>query len=121
MSSGVAGAGGACLAKGRAALERPLCIDGQAQDAHHHHEHDRQRHCSSHSWILGRGGHVDLRPFSGPAHGVPGQPTLPSIWSSINRLHSTAYSIGSVRVTGSMKPLTIMLIACCSERPRLIR
>ncbi len=35
--------------------------------------------------------------------------------------HSTAYSIGSVRVTGSMKPLTIMPMACSSERPRLIR
>ena len=52
---------------------------------------------------------------------VPAQPTEPSICSSISRLHSTAYSIGSVRVTGSMKPLTIMLIACCSERPRLMR
>ena len=49
------------------------------------------------------------------------QPTLPSICSSINRLHSTAYSIGNVRVIGSMKPLTIMLMACCSERPRLIK
>src|SRR3546814_10382095 len=26
------------------------------------------------------------------------QPTLPSIWSSMRRLHSTAYSMGSVRV-----------------------
>ena len=49
------------------------------------------------------------------------QPTEPSICSSMSRLHSTAYSIGSVRVTGSMKPLTIMLMACCSDRPRLIR
>ena len=50
-----------------------------------------------------------------------GQPTEPSIWSSIKRLHSTAYSIGSVRVIGSMKPFTTMPIACSSERPRLIR
>ena len=49
------------------------------------------------------------------------QPTEPSICSSISRLHSTAYSIGSVRVIGSMKPLTTMPIACSSERPRLIR
>src|SRR3546814_19284778 len=38
------------------------------------------------------------------------QPTLPSIWSSMRRLHSTAYSMGSVRVTGSMKPFTPMPI-----------
>ena len=50
-----------------------------------------------------------------------GQPTEPSIWSSIRRDHSTAYSIGRVRVTGSMKPLTTMPMACSSERPRLIR
>jgi hypothetical protein len=49
------------------------------------------------------------------------QPTEPSICSSISRLHSTAYSIGSVRVTGSMNPLTTMLIACSSDSPRLIR
>ena len=49
------------------------------------------------------------------------QPTEPSICNSIRRLHSTAYSIGRVRVTGSMKPLTTMPIACSWERPRLIR
>ena len=49
------------------------------------------------------------------------QPTEPSIWSSIRRLHSTAYSIGRVLVIGSMKPLTIMPIACSSDNPRLIR
>jgi hypothetical protein len=49
------------------------------------------------------------------------QPTEPSIWSSMSRLHSTAYSIGRVRVIGSMKPFTTMLIAWLSERPRLIR
>jgi hypothetical protein len=48
-------------------------------------------------------------------------PTEPSICSSIRRLHSTAYSIGRVRVTGSMNPLTTMPIACSCERPRLIR
>ena len=46
---------------------------------------------------------------------------MPSIWSSISLLHSTAYSIGSVRVTGSMKPFTIIPMAWLSERPRLIR
>ncbi len=50
-----------------------------------------------------------------------GQPTEPSICSSMRRLHSTAYSIGNVLVTGSMKPLTTMPMACSSERPRLIR
>ena len=49
------------------------------------------------------------------------QPTEPSICSSISRLHSTAYSIGRVRVMGSMKPFTIMPIAWVSLRPRLIR
>ncbi len=49
------------------------------------------------------------------------QPTEPSICSSIRRLHSTAYSIGRVRVIGSMKPLTTMPIACSCDRPRLIR
>ena len=49
------------------------------------------------------------------------QPTDPSICSSIRRLHSTAYSIGSVRVIGSMKPFTTMPIAWLSESPRLIR
>ena len=56
-----------------------------------------------------------------PSGAPPAQPTLPSICSSIRRLHSTAYSIGSVRVIGSMKPLTTMPIACSSERPRDIR
>ena len=49
------------------------------------------------------------------------QPTLPSICSSMRRDHSTAYSIGSVRVTGSMKPLTTIDIDCSSVSPRLIR
>jgi len=49
------------------------------------------------------------------------QPTEPSIWSSISRLHSTAYSIGNVLVTGSMNPFTIIPMACDSERPLLMR
>ena len=48
-------------------------------------------------------------------------PMEPSIWSSIRRFISTAYSIGSSRVKGSMKPPTIMPDASSSERPRLIR
>jgi hypothetical protein len=50
-----------------------------------------------------------------------GQPTEPSICSSIRRLHSTAYSIGSIFVIGSMKPFTIRPIACSSESPRDMR
>ncbi len=50
-----------------------------------------------------------------------GQPTEPSIWSSMRRDHSTAYSIGRVLVTGSMKPLTTMPMAWSSDSPRLIR
>ena len=74
---------------------------------------------------------ADVLAHRGRGHAVPnryaqssgsgGQPTEPSIWSSMRRDHSTAYSMGSVRVTGSMKPLTIMPMACSSERPRLIR
>jgi hypothetical protein len=64
--------------------------------------------------------HVSMvPPTGGVTHGP--QPTDPSICSSINRLHSTAYSMGSVLVTGSMKPFTIIPIACDSERPRLIK
>ncbi len=48
-------------------------------------------------------------------------PTLPSMLSSMSRESSTAYSMGSVLVIGSMNPLTIIAVACCSERPRLIR
>ncbi len=49
------------------------------------------------------------------------QPTAPSISSSIRRVSSTAYSIGSVLVIGSMNPLTMSEAASVSERPRLIR
>ena len=49
------------------------------------------------------------------------QPTAPSICSSIRRLSSRAYSIGSSRAIGSTKPRTIMAIASSSPRPRLIR
>lgn len=48
-------------------------------------------------------------------------PTAPSISRASSRFNSTAYSMGSSRVKGSMKPIRIMLIACCSDRPRLIR
>jgi len=46
------------------------------------------------------------------------QPTAPSMFSSMRRDSSTAYSIGSVFVIGSMKPFTIIAVACCSVRPR---
>ena len=50
-----------------------------------------------------------------------GQPTAPSICSSISRFSSSAYSIGSSRAIGSTKPRTIIAIASSSVRPRLIR
>lgn len=53
--------------------------------------------------------------------GAAGQPTAPSICSSISRLSSSAYSIGSSLAIGSTKPRTIIAIASSSERPRLIR
>ncbi len=46
------------------------------------------------------------------------QPMQPSIWSSIRRFISTAYSIGSSFVIGSMKPLTMSLDASSSGIPR---
>ena len=49
------------------------------------------------------------------------QPTAPSIWSSISRLSSSAYSIGSSRAIGSMNPRTIIAIAASSVSPRLMR
>ncbi len=48
-------------------------------------------------------------------------PTEPSICSWIRRFISTAYSIGSSLTSGSMKPLTIMVLASASLSPRLIR
>ena len=49
------------------------------------------------------------------------QPTAPSMFSSMSRDNSTAYSIGSVFVIGSMNPFTIIAVACCSLSPRLCR
>ena len=46
------------------------------------------------------------------------QPMEPSIWSSMRRFISTAYSIGSSLTIGSMKPLTISLPASSSGMPR---
>jgi|GEM_PF-4683688 len=51
----------------------------------------------------------------------PRYPIEPSICSSIRRDHSTAYSMGNVRVTGSMNPFTIMPMAWLSVSPRLMR
>ena len=49
------------------------------------------------------------------------QPTAPSICSSMRRLSSSAYSIGSSLAIGSTKPRTTMAIASSSVSPRLIR
>ena len=49
------------------------------------------------------------------------QPTAPSICSSISRLSSRAYSIGSSLAIGSTKPRTIIAIASSSAMPRDIR
>ena len=49
------------------------------------------------------------------------QPTAPSICSSIRRLSSSAYSIGSSRAIGSTKPRTMVAIASSSVMPRLMR
>ena len=68
--------------------------------------------------VLALGPH---RHDSEPRSARPDQPTEPSICSSIKRLHSTAYSIGSVLVIGSMNPLTTMPTACSSVRPRDMR
>ena len=70
--------------------------------------------------------HEPFRPAQRPRRvdserGGTAHPTAPSMLSSIRRDSSTAYSIGSVLVIGSMKPLTIIAVACCSVRPRLWR
>ena len=49
------------------------------------------------------------------------QPTAPSICSSISRLSSRAYSIGSSFAIGSMKPRTIIAIASSCSMPRDMR
>ncbi len=49
------------------------------------------------------------------------QPTAPSICSSISRLSSRAYSIGSSLAIGSTKPRTIIAIASSCSMPRDIR
>lgn len=48
-------------------------------------------------------------------------PTLSFISSSMSRFISTAYSRGSMRTIGSMKPFTIMALACSSAIPRDVR
>ena len=49
------------------------------------------------------------------------QPTAPSICSSMSRLSSRAYSMGSSLAMGSTKPRTIMAIASSSSMPRDMR
>ena len=60
---------------------------------------------------------------SGGAGGSDGrrQPTAPSICSSMRRLSSRAYSIGSSLAIGSTKPRTIIAIASSSSMPRDMR
>jgi len=48
-------------------------------------------------------------------------PTAPSICSSMSRLSSNAYSIGSSLAMGSTKPRTTMAMASSSVMPRLIK
>jgi len=48
-------------------------------------------------------------------------PILPSISNLINLFISTAYSIGSSFVNGSMNPMMIICVASSSVRPRLIK
>src|SRR5699024_10073673 len=55
----------------------------------------------------------------GVGHG--GQPTDPSICSSIRRLSSRAYSMGSSLAIGSTNPRTIIAMASSSASPRLMR
>ena len=59
---------------------------------------------------------IAVRPSVGSGH-----PTAPSICSSISRLSSSAYSIGSSLAIGSTKPRTTIAIASSSVSPRLIR
>src|SRR5207249_8539247 len=62
-----------------------------------------------------------------PLHGFPGEahwpryPTEPVISSWIKRFSSTAYSIGSSLVKGSMKPFTIIVSASALVMPRLCK
>ncbi len=57
----------------------------------------------------------------GVGHDLCRHPTAPSICSSMSLLSSSAYSMGSSRATGSMKPRTIMAMASVSGMPRDIR
>ena len=62
-------------------------------------------------------------PISNVKNNVRGDcyPTEPSICNSMSRFISTAYSIGSSLTSGSIKPLTIIVLASASESPRLCR
>ena len=64
---------------------------------------------------------IRLRPPAVPSVANANYPTDPSICNWISRFISTAYSIGSSLTSGSMKPLTIIVLASASDRPRLIR
>jgi hypothetical protein len=70
---------------------------------------------------LANGSDVDEQVAVRPPVGRRSPPTEPSICSSISRFSSTAYSIGSSLVIGSMKPFTIIAMASLLGEPRLIR
>ena len=89
--------------------------------------------CNSHrfstsSVLGGRGGFADRSSTSSMqvasrsgCQARSAQPTAPSICSSMSRLSSRAYSIGSSFAIGSTKPRTIIAIASSSCMPRDIR
>ncbi len=69
-----------------------------------------------------RRGTVGVRPLGGALGGQQAhQPTAPSICSSMSRLSSRAYSMGSSLAMGSTKPRTIIAIASSSVIPRDMR
>jgi len=70
----------------------------------------------THGGRRGNGGAAILS--GGARRRLPAQPIEPTISSWIRRFSSTAYSIGSSLVTGSMKPLTIIAAASSSVNPR---
>ena len=54
-------------------------------------------------------------------HAINDKPARGGKLNWIKRFISTAYSMGNSLTMGSIKPLTIIIIACSSVMPRLIR
>src|SRR5690606_19894736 len=72
--------------------------------------------------LVGRDGHLFLRACGWwTVRDGWAQRTAPAICSSMRRLSSRAYSIGSSLAIGSTKPRTIIAIASSSAMPRDIR